>query len=350
MEKVFALFVLIFLFCPCAFAQNLYPINDKSGGGYIDKNGEIVIAQNFGFTFNFSGNYAIAQNKNLKYGVIDKKGKTIIGFNYDELLNLSEDFVIYRKNDKFGFIDIKNNKIEEPVFEKMKGFKEGKCAVQKDGKWGFINKEGKIVIEPKYFSVSDFNEGLSAFSFSEHTTDGYMNKKGEVIIEFKDNKLEPRGFREGLAPVIKRNEKSCSYINKKGKTILDNKKLSPINLYCGSFYEGLTVFYIDQNPRKITTGFIDKKGNIKYSKTFDISEDVSEGEFSAFDDFNSGMAQFTLDYKTGFINRKFKPVIPQIYEFARDFRGDLAYVKFENKEGFINKKGKWVWEKEREGM
>ena len=50
------------------------------------------------------------------------------------------------------------------------------------------------------------------------------------------------------------------------------------------------------------------------------------------------------------MNKKFKMVIPAIYEFARDFIGDLAYVKFEDKEGYINKKGQWVWSKEREGM
>lgn len=62
------------------------------------------------------------------------------------------------------------------------------------------------------------------------------------------------------------------------------------------------------------------------------------------------MAQITINYKTGYINRKFQMIIPVIYEFARDFSGDLAYVKFEDKEGYINKKGEWVWSKQREGM
>jgi len=83
---------------------------------------------------------------------------------------------------------------------------------------------------------------------------------------------------------------------------------------------------------------------------FSIPKEVSEGEFSAFDYFSSNMAQFTLDYRTGYIDNKFKLVIPPIYEFARNFIDDLAYVKFEDKEGYINKLGQWVWSKEREGM
>ena len=350
MKKFLILLFFILFSCAEVLAQNLYPINDQNGGGYINKNGEIVIAQNFGFAQRFSGNYAIIEGKNSKYGVIDKKGNLVIPFEYEDLSNLSEDFVIYKENGKYGFIDIKNHKKSEPVFDKTSKFKEAACAVQKNGVWGFINKKGEMVIEPKYRSVSDFSEGLAAVSFSEHTTAGYINKKGQMVIEFDDNKLEPRGFSEGLAPVIKGDEKSCSYINKRGKVVIDNRKLYPMNVYCGSFYEGLTVFYIDQNPNKIVTGYIDKRGKAQFSAYFSLPKDVSEGEFSTFDDFSSHMAQFSFDYKTGYLNRKFQMVTPLIYEFARNFEHDLAYVKFEDKEGYINKKGQWVWTKEREGM
>ena len=171
-----------------------------------------------------------------------------------------------------------------------------------------------------------------------------------MVISFKDNNLAPREFHDGLAPVIFGDDKACSYINKKGKIVIDSKKIYPLNAYCGSFYEGYTVFYIDNDPKNIITGFMDKYGRIKYSMFFSIPKDVSEGEFSAFDEFSSGMAQFRLDYRTGYLDSGFKLAIPPIYEFAQNFINDLAYVKFEDKEGYINKKGQWVWSKEREGM
>ncbi len=355
MKKVFLSVSLLFLMCAQALSfglknENLYPINDKNGGGYINKSGLIVIEQKYNFVSRFVDNYAIAQSKNSKYGIIDKRGDVVIDFQYDELDNLSEDFVFYKENNKYGYIDIVNKAKSEPIFDKTKKFKEGLSAVCIKGKWGFINKKGEYIVNPQYYDVSNFSGGLASVSNSIYKTAGYINKKGKTVLSFKDNSLEPKEFYGGLAPVISENDKACSYINKKGKIIIDSKKISPVNIYCGNFYEGLAVFYIDNNPREITTGYIDKKGKIKYSVLFSIPNDVSEGEFSAFDYFSSGLAQFTLDYKTGYINHKFQTVIPPIYEFAQDFTGDLAYVKFEDKEGYINKKGEWVWSKEREGM
>lgn len=349
---ILIIFNLIFngAFCFSFNSENLYPINDKSGGGYINKDGVVKIEQKYGFTGRFEGNYAIVQAKDSKYGVIDKNGNVVVDFIYDDLKNLNENFVIYKKDAKYGFIDIVKNKKSDAVFDNIKTFKEGLAGAEVNKKWGFIDKNGKYIVEPRYYDVANFSEGLAAVSESKHTTSGYINKKGEMVITFKDNILEPKEFKGGLAPVIQTDEKACSYINKKGKVILNSKKLYPKKIYCGNFDGGVNVFYIDDNPREITTGYIDKNGKIKYSMLFSIPKDVSEGEFSAFDNFSSDMAQYTLDYRTGYMNKKFKMVIPAIYEFARDFVGDLAYVKFEDKEGYINKKGQWVWSKEREGM
>ncbi len=348
---IILLFQEVFAFSfPSFKSGNLYPINDDNGGGYIDNNGNIIVEQKYKFTFRFDGNYAIVQGENLKYGVIDKKGNIVIDFIYDDLNNLSENFVIYKENDKYGYIDILNNRKSDAIYDGMKQFKEGMAAVRIDEKWGFVNKKGELIIQPKYYSVANFSENLAAVSYKEHTTAGFINKKGRTVISFEDNALEPKEFSQGLVPIIKAKDKSCSYINKRGKIVIDREHISPLNVYCGNFSNNSVVFYIDDNPRKITTGYIDKKGNIKYAMTFSITADVSEGEFSAFDDFSSDMARFTIDYKTGYINNKFKLVIPPIYEFARNFEDDLAYVKFENKEGYINKKGLWVWSKNREGM
>ena len=356
MKNILIIICAIFLLCESAFSfsifpsENLYPINDKNGGGYINKDGILVLEQKYKFAGRFNGHFAIVEGQNSKKGIIDKTGKIIINIEYDDLDKLSENFVIYKENNKYGYIDILKNKKSQVVFDKMKPFKEGLAAVCVNGKWGFINKKGEYVIKPKYYNVSNFNEGLSSVSYSYHTTAGYINKKGKMVITFKDNNLEPKEFNKSLAPIINGDDKSCSYINKRGKIIIDSNKLYPINIYCGNFYEGLNVFYIDNIPKEITTGYIDKRGRIKYSMFFSIPESFSEGEFSVFDNFSSNMAQVTMDYKNGYINKKFKMVIPPIYEFARNFEGDLAYVKFENKEGYINKRGQWVWTKEREGM
>ena len=350
--KIIIFFVLLICttFFSFSFCENLYPINDKAGGGYINKNGVIVLKQKYNFAERFVDNYAIVQGKNLKYGIIDKKGNVVVNFEFDNLDNLSENFVTYKKGNKYGYIDIIKNIKSGAVYDNIKKFKEGLAAVCINERWGFINKEGKIVIEPKYYDVSNFSQGLAAISYSKHNTIGYINKKGIIVIPFKDNDLEPKEFCEGLAPVITKNENSSSYINRKGKIVIDKEKIYPIISYCSPFSEGLAVIYIYNDTNEVTTGFMDKKGKIKYALTFSLPKNLEKDEFCVFENFSSGMAQITIDYRTGYINDKFELAIPPIYEFARDFEGDLAYVKFEEKEGYINKKGQWVWSKPREGM
>jgi len=352
MKKFFT--VCLFLFCTIkAFGVNLYPINDSNSGGYIDKNGNIKIKQQFSFAYRFKDNFAIVE-KNNKFGVINSKGRVVVGFKYDELKNLSENFVIYRLGDKFGIIDILKNKEYPAIFYDIKPFNEGLAAVlvkdENNLKWGFINKKSEIVIEPKYFSVGDFSEGLASYSFEYHKTAGYLNKKGKSVLKFEDNALDNKNFSNGLVPIIKTGENACSYINKKGKIVINSKTIAPYKIYCGSFKNGVTVFYNDEKEDEIITGFIDKKGKIKYSKTFKVPKIYSKGEFSVFNDFSYGMAQMNLDYKTGYIDKNFKLKIPIMFEFGRDFEGDLAYIKFEDREGYINKQGRWVWYKNREGM
>ena len=346
---IFSFFIFIGI-CSLSFCENLYPINDKNGGGYINKDGVIVLKQEYNFAGKFIGDYAIVQNKKLKEGIIDKKGNVVVDFEYDDLCNLSENFVIYKENRKCGYIDIVKNEKAKAIYEYIKVFKEGLAAVCIDGKWGFINKKGELIIEPKYYSVSDFSQGLAAVSYYSHKTDGYINKKGKIVISFEDNYLEPKEFSEGLVPVIKEKDEGCSYINKKGKVVIDKNKINPIISYCSPFCEGLAVFYAYNDKKTVTTGFMDKKGKIKYAITFFIPKNLEQDEFYVFENFSSSMAQITIDYKTGYINNKFELVIPPIYEFARDFDGDLAYVKYEDIEGYINKKGQWVWYKDREGM
>ena len=65
--------------------------------------------QKYNFAERFVDNYAIVQGKNLKYGIIDKKGNVVINFEFDNLDNLSENFVTYKKDNKYGYVDIIKN-------------------------------------------------------------------------------------------------------------------------------------------------------------------------------------------------------------------------------------------------
>ena len=99
----------------------LTDIDDEKG--YIElKQGEEYKYYNFKFEEQkeediFTNNTLFVDKKDGKYGLIDKKGKTVVEYIYDEMTRQNE----------FGYV-----------------------AVKKDGKWGAIDRNGKVVQDPIY--------------------------------------------------------------------------------------------------------------------------------------------------------------------------------------------------------
>ena len=71
----------------------------------------------------FNSNTLFVSKKDGKYGFVDKDGKVVVDYIYDDVTN----------QNTFGFAGIK-----------------------KDGKWGTVNKDGKVIQEPIY----DLEENL----------------------------------------------------------------------------------------------------------------------------------------------------------------------------------------------
>ena len=99
----------------------LTDIDDEKG--YIElKQGEEYKYYNFKFEEQkeediFTNNTLFVDKKDGKYGLIDKKGKTVVEYIYDDITRQNE----------FGYV-----------------------AVKKDGKWGAIDRSGKVVQDPVY--------------------------------------------------------------------------------------------------------------------------------------------------------------------------------------------------------
>ncbi len=88
------------------------------------------------------------------------------------LYYLTEDFseglarVFYSNpyNVGLSFIDINGETVLSNISEIVNRFSEGLASIMYLGpkiKSGFINKKGEIVIEPKFFYAGDFSEGLA---------------------------------------------------------------------------------------------------------------------------------------------------------------------------------------------
>ena len=150
--------------------------NDKFG--YIDKNGDGVIATQYEKAYSFSGGVALVYDYG-QYGYIDKKGDVAIPFQFKNAGTMSEGLAWVNKDGKYGYIDTSGRLAIDYQYDEAGAFYDGLAVAKKDGKWGFIDKNGTPVIDFQYESCQAFSNGLAKVMTSCMIQ--YIDKKGTVI-------------------------------------------------------------------------------------------------------------------------------------------------------------------------
>lgn len=211
----------------------------------------LVIKPQYGSIGAFGEGFA-AVEKNGKWGFIDKKGKVVISFQFDDAHwdGFSEGLAAVKVGDKWGFIN-KTGKFEiKPQFLEVglpfKGgfagvhenewswstidrtgkilegvnvwdstYHDGRMLFYKDSKFGFKDEENNIVVEPVYDIVYDYSEGLAAVKQGELW--GFIDKDGKEIIPFQY--VNVHSFEDGIAVVQKESSWEWVALDKSGKEL-----------------------------------------------------------------------------------------------------------------------------------
>lgn len=149
--------------------------------GYINTTGEIVIKNQFDNVNNFK--YGIAEVVlNGKQGYLTKTGEffdNIRDANKQTSLNLMR--VV--KDNKFGFIDRTGKLVIPYQYEQSLLFQDGLVAVKQDGKWGYMNETGIIVIPCQYEKTYTYKGGL--VQIEQNGKWGCIDKTGKIAIPFQ---------------------------------------------------------------------------------------------------------------------------------------------------------------------
>ena len=176
--------------------ENFYyfKINDKVG--LLDENLNIIVEPKYSQIGKFNEGLALVANEYRKYGFIDTKGKEIIPLIYDNANFFSEGLAPVVKNGKWGFINKKNNVfIDFQYTGNMKPFSDGLALFRKnksltsktesnEDKCGFINKKGELIIEPIFYDAENFKNGVAVIAIN-----GFyflIDKKGNRFKLYKD--------------------------------------------------------------------------------------------------------------------------------------------------------------------
>lgn len=86
------------------------------------------------------------------------------------------------KEGQFGLYDENGNAVMTIQCCDMDNYFGDYIAYQNDsGKWGYVNKKGEVVIEPKFESAKSFSNGLAAVSDGEYW--GFIDHSGDVVIK-----------------------------------------------------------------------------------------------------------------------------------------------------------------------
>lgn len=189
-------------------------IDSNNKYGVTDKQGNVIIPNNYYYAEYIPGDYFIVGGVEGKTGIINAKNETILSIKYD-IVQKIEDFNIIQagivedsilelyNGEMKQILSMRNGKIvEEENYIKVYSDKETKYfskdgieikntdlftgnklfAIEKDGKWGFADKEGNIKVEPIYDKVSDFNtSGFAAICKDKKW--GSIDSEGNIVIE-----------------------------------------------------------------------------------------------------------------------------------------------------------------------
>lgn len=136
--------------------------DNKNMVGFMDVNGNIVIKADKSFrrATPFMGNYA-AYSDGDEWGVIDRKGESIVRPKYD-MCYYYDNILYIREKNEWGCATIEGKELIEPEFKDILPFF-NKHTIAREGKdFILINREGKEVSENS-FKVANYNRILATW-------------------------------------------------------------------------------------------------------------------------------------------------------------------------------------------
>lgn len=277
------------------FADGPLVAYDENGlAGYIDINGNYVIAPQFEKGKDFHEGYAAVMDPDTKqWGYIDTSGNYVISPMYVEASIVYNGTAIVKTDYTLcGLIDISGKYIIEPVYRNVSFYKDGYALVQyKDDVSGeivyhFIDESGSKVFD-EYADAYLFEKGIAAVRLLG-TSYFYMQKDNGDQMVFDDS---PVNFNSCCT------YKEYSEVNK----YLDFDNIEIAESDWGAEYQ------IGKDGRTLSPMF-DQIG-ASYSDIFSAGE---RNEYGAI--------------LYGYVDKDFNWVIPPVYDSCSEFIGDYAWA------------------------
>ncbi|MFM7629879.1 MAG: WG repeat-containing protein [Algoriphagus sp.] len=187
----------------------------KSGWGFVDTEGKVVISPQFSATGNFSDGLCAVKNEEGKWGYIDKEGKLVIPHQFDNAGIFVDGVAVVDFDGKSGAIDEEGKYLINPQFENM--VMDGDMyLIELNDKWGWADSEGKILINPQFDQAILFlDNDLAPVLLGDDV--GFVDKEGKIKINPQFSGALP--FVDGWA-MVKSGDK-YGIIDEEGKYLVN---------------------------------------------------------------------------------------------------------------------------------
>lgn len=320
----------------------LFPKKGENGKwGYVDKNGKVVISYRYDNAYAFMNGVSQVEQDG-KIGLITKKGMFLCPCQFDYVDDFSKILTRVRIKSKWGYIDQTGKQVCPCQFDEAYPIDDmGMAKVQLNRKQGYIDRTGKFVVSCQFDQVWGFSDNLALVEKSGLY--GYINRQGQIAIPCQFKLAE--SFHEGRAYVLCDNK--YGYIDVSGKIVIPC-----LFENAGSFRDGKAK--VTYREKEIFIGKDWKEPAFDYGsmRLFPFqgknkkwgfkNEDgflMIKCEFDEVDSFSEGLARVKYCDKWGFINKRGNIVIPCQFVNSGIFSEGMAAATLPNKIGYINKIG-----------
>lgn len=358
----------------------LYPASQRTKEGtlwgYINKEGDFVIKPQFESAMDFQENGLAIVSKGGLSGIIDRHGRFIVAPKYSSISPFQESRAIVIGDAGFHIIDEAGKVLTPQAYDYISSFKNGRALFGSTGEqeqylYGYLDIQGKEIIPAQYMIAGDFNEGtalvkikesqfalinlsgerlytypyynvmnlgeeLLAFQPDSASKYGYMNVKGNVILEPQYSMALP--FNQGRAVV----NMAEDFFNQYG--LIDRAG----NFIIPAIYNDITL--LGDNRAALGKAIDPKepyKGSIYAIADSANGEVLTEFIYSNVQNYEKGYASVSDETKTFFIDKQGKTAmdLPIISGSGMlSFVGDLIKANVNQRTYYYNKESTLVWQ------
>ncbi len=160
--------------------NNTYAIVENTDGKYgiINKDGELQLKAIYDSIGRFHNGFAKLE-VNKKFGLINEDFEVVVKPIYDEVQEFIYDTIIVKKFGKFGCInknlELKITPSMDMIYIQHENFKR----VELDNKWGFVDNNCNFVTKPIYDYAYDFSNGFAKVKSGNNW--GFIDTNGKFL-------------------------------------------------------------------------------------------------------------------------------------------------------------------------